>query len=57
MLIEVNEITFPRSHKPKNVNIDILPDLALFGDGNPDSYGVVAYIIWTLLTGMSVAHV
>ena len=51
MLAAINEVRFPRSYKPKNVNKVILPDLALFDDGNPDSYGCNAYIRWTLNTG------
>ena len=42
MLVELNDVTFPRSHKPKDVELNALPDLALFGDGNPDVYAVVA---------------
>ena len=36
--------------------MNILPDLVTFNDGNPDAYGVVAYVLWTLNDGQKVSN-
>ena len=46
MLLQLETIKFPRSFKPENVDPDVKPDLVTFTDGNPQSYGAVAYILW-----------
>ena len=51
MLLQLETIKFPRSFKPENVDPDVKPDLVTFTDGNPQSYGAVAYILWTLTSG------
>ena len=51
MLLDLEEIKFPRCVKPDGADPSILPDLVTFNDGNPDAYGVVAYAVFTLLTG------
>ena len=43
MLMSLEDVTFPRSHKPKHVDDNIKPDLITFSDGNEDAYGCVAY--------------
>ena len=53
MLVSLKDVKFPRSFKPDNCNTDIKPDLAVFDDGNPDSFGAAAFGIWTLNTGTS----
>ena len=56
MLESLKEITFPRSHKPENVDPDMRPDLVTFSDGNEDAFGAVAYARWTLLDGSRVSN-
>ena len=51
MLLQLETIKFPRSFKPDNVDPAVKPDLVTFTDGNPHSYGAVAYVRWTLLDG------
>jgi len=51
MLLEVDKIKFQRCLKPKDVDPDIDPDLITFCDGNPEAFGVVGYILFTLLDG------
>ena len=51
MLLKLEEIKFPRCVKPDGADPNILPDLVTFNDGNPDAYGVVAYVVFTLETG------
>ena len=51
MLITLSEINFPRSIKPLNCDSEILPVLAVFSDGNPESFGTCAYSIWSLQDG------
>ena len=51
MLLVVHEVKLKRCIKPENVDPAIDPDLVTFGDGNPDCFGVVAYVIFTLLDG------
>ena len=51
MLAVLKEIKFRRSIKPDNVKSDSKPILVTFNDGNPDSYGVVAYGLWELDDG------
>ena len=45
MLFQLEKIKFPRSFKPGNVDPAVEPDLVTFTDGNPQSYGAVAYIL------------
>ena len=54
MLSQLHTVSFGRSVKPENVDPDIPPTLVTFCDGNPDSYGTVAYTMWTLLDGSRV---
>ena len=56
MLLQLNCIKFPRCVKPENCDMNILPDLVTFNDGNPDAYGVVAYVLWTLNDGQKVSN-
>ena len=56
MLECLKEITFPRSHKPENVDPNVKPDLVTFNDGNEDAFGAVAYSRWTLLDGSRVCN-
>ena len=51
MLVSLKDMTFPRSHKPMNVDPLVKPDLFTFSDGNEDAYGSPAYARWTLLDG------
>ena len=57
MLTQLHAINFQRSIKPKNVNQNIAPVLVTFSDGNPDSYGTVAYTLWSLMDGSRVATI
>ena len=50
MLIALKEVSFPRSFRPAHSDPKINPDLAIFSDGNPDSFGACAYAI---LVGLS----
>ena len=56
MLVALKNIVFPRSFRPENSDRSIDPDIAIFSDGNPDSFGACAYAIWTLLDGTKVAR-
>ena len=47
MLIKLESITFSRSFKPENVDVNVCPDLVTFSDGNPHAFGTVAYVVWT----------
>ena len=47
MLQKIDKILFPRCVKPENYDLEIDPDLVTFKDGNPNAYGVTAYILWT----------
>ena len=51
MLNALEEVTFPRSIKPECTDPEIDPDIVTFSDGNENSYGCVAYALWTLLGG------
>ena len=51
MLLKLADIKFTRCVKPPDVDPNIDPDLITFNDGNPDAYGVVAYILFTLNGG------
>ena len=51
MLAAVEEIKFPRSVKPENYDPDVKPSLVTLSDGNEESYGCVAYVLWSLLSG------
>ena len=55
MLAQIHTINFRRSIKPDNVDENIDPVLVTFSDGNPDSYGTVAYTLWSLKDGSKVA--
>ena len=55
MLTQLHTINFKRSIKPENINPNAAPILVTFSDGNPDSYGTVAYTLWSLLDGSRVA--
>ena len=55
MLAQLHTINFKRSIKPVNINSNMAPILVTFSDGNPDSYGTVAYTLWTLNDGSKVA--
>ena len=37
--------------KPIGALEDVLPDLITFCDGNPDSFGAVAYVVYELAEG------
>ena len=56
MLVALKNITFPRSFKPPSCDPDVIPVLATFSDGNPDSFGTCGYSIWTLKDGSKVAR-
>ena len=51
MLVALNDIKFPRSYKPNHTDGSVLPTLVTFGNGNPNSFGAVAYAIWGMLDG------
>ena len=51
-LVQLEDVKFPWSFKPENVNPLVKPDLVTFSDGNPHAFGTVAYIIWTLSDGL-----
>ena len=51
MLLEVDKIKFKRCLKLKDVDPNIDSDLITFCDGNPEGFGVVGYILFTLLDG------
>ena len=51
MLAALKEVRFPRSIKPDNVKPNTLPILVTFNDGNPESFGAVAYVLWELDDG------
>ena len=51
MLVALDAVKFPRSYKPDQADNKVLPSLVTFGDGNPDSYGSVAYAIWVKQDG------
>ena len=51
MLSQLDSITFPRSFKPHGVDDSVKPDFITFNDGNPDAFGTVGYIRWTLMDG------
>ena len=48
VLNDLNNVRFPRSMKPDE---EVDPVLITFSDGNPDTFGTVAYALWTLLDG------
>ena len=56
MLLQLESIQFPRSFKPDDVDPAIKPEFCTFNDGNPDSYGTVAYARWTLINGNKVCR-
>ena len=47
----IKNIKFPRCVKPIGALEDVLPDLITFCDGNPDSFGAVAYVVYELAEG------
>ena len=51
MLSQIDNIHFPRSFKPKDVDPNIAPEFCSFNDGNPDAFGTVGYARWTLIDG------
>ena len=51
MLMQLENIKFPKSFKPDDVDPYIKPDFCTFNDGNPDAFGTVGYARWTLLDG------
>ena len=51
MLLEVEKIKFRRCVKPENADPTIDPDLITFCDGNPEAFGVVGYVLFTLIDG------
>ena len=51
MLSNLEKVIFLRSVKPENVDPKVLPDIITFCDGNPDAFGAVCYVLWTLLDG------
>ena len=51
MLLQLENVKFPRSFRPDNIDPAIKPDLVTFTDGNPQSFGAVAYVLWTLKNG------
>ena len=51
MLAALREVKFTRSIKPDNVDPNTLPILVTFNDGNPESFGAVAYVLWELDNG------
>ena len=51
MLVTLKDVKFPRSFKPANCDPEVEPDLVMFSDGNPDSFGACAYAVWTLMDG------
>ena len=53
---KLKDVKFRRSVKPRNVKVGTKPKLVTFGDGNPDSYGTVAYALWELDNGMKEAN-
>ena len=55
MLTQLHTVSFRRSIKPENFDPDAAPSLITFSDGNPDSYGTVAYTLWSLLDGSRAA--
>ena len=50
-LFELENITFPRSLWPKNLEVVGRPDLVIFSDGSIVAFGSVAYIRWKLTNG------
>ena len=51
MLTQLEHVRFKRSVKPSNCKEDIKPDLVTFCDGNPNAFGVTAYVLWELQDG------
>ena len=51
MLMQLNDIYFPRSFKPELVDPAVKPDFCTLNDGNPDAFGTVGYIRWAMLDG------
>ena len=56
MLLQVDQIKFCRCVKPINADPNIDPDLVTFGDGNPEAFGAVSYVLFTLTDGSRSAH-
>ena len=54
MLLGLDQIKFNRCVKPIGAIGD--PSVITFSDDNPDSYGTVAYVLWTLTDGRKVAN-
>ena len=51
MLLEIHSVKFPRFVKPISANNKENPDLYIFGDSNPDSFGSVAYAVFEIESG------
>ena len=50
LLLEVEKVKFARCFKPPGAaNVD--PNLVTFCDGNPDAFGVAAYVVFELEDG------
>ena len=56
MLTQLHKIKFNRSLKPNDADPNKPPKLITFSDGNTDSYGTVAYNLWTLVDGTKVMN-
>ena len=57
MLLVIDDVKFTRCVKPLNADPKKLPDLVTFCDGNPDSFGVVAYALYDLIDGGKAAAI
>ena len=51
MLLRLEDLKFPRCLKPDDIDPEVDPDLVTFNDGNPESFGVVAYAVFTKRSG------
>ena len=51
MLLQVDTVKFARCVKPPGADVNIDPDLVTFCDGNPDAFGVAAYVLYELEDG------
>ena len=57
MLRSLDSVRFPRSFKPAGVDHTIAPELVTFADGNPDSFGTVAYARWKMMDSSVVVRI
>ena len=51
LLIEVEKVKFARCVKPPGAATNVDPNLVTFCDGNPDAFGVAAYVVFELDDG------